>query len=398
MPITAKDFGLVLRMLPKDASPEVIDKAVEAHQSGTSLGEIWKTVNKPLVGSADALIPQLRHTHAENEGGIRRTVEDLGASLTSPVNLGAVALSAGGSLAGKAGKFGISEGARLAEGALQAPFVAEGLHKVVDGNSTGEKLGGAAEAALGIHGISRAAERPHLEVSATPILETPASALHLPEQPPLEPVMPRGDGLALADAAIDHMPPTAGGQSPGPSSLQLSQEVLNDVNQRHATSGGSTTDLKTGKPLTLQDARYMVSPYEDRQQLLDHAPTEQELRNYVAKNEDLLAKPGHNLGTWDNAGKHYLDVSIGENDPQKALELGRQHNQLAIFDMLGQKEIPVEAPIIGLTAKDAAGKASLLFKQGLDVDSVAKRLAHMGLSPRDLPKVLAAAQKLARAK
>jgi hypothetical protein len=570
MPLSLKDFTEVLRRLPADASQDQIHSAAKAAEEGTPLEHLWNTVNRPLVGSEDALIPGLAHTHGADEGIVRRTAEDFGASLTSPVSLGTMALGGAASMAGKAGMLGVSQAARYGEAALQAPFAIEGARNVVEGETPGEKLAGAAQ--LGLAGMGMRSAMKHA-FEPTAVRDTFIKERGLPKVEPepfdlagakrtadayeamphapqdadvaasygalqkeikdqylflrdraglqMEPstegyasskamtedvrgnnklnYFPSKEGFGTTDAGSDHpllqvdpdtklsyndmfravhdyfghavegnqfgpkgeqaaynahratlTAPTHGaltsetkgqnswvnfgshlrdaeGNVPGkgepgfvppqqrpfaeqkagllpefraaapreilPSAaeladsryndvatgrnaasatsqaplfladassrdpqVQLSPELLADVNSRHAANGGSSTDLKTGKGLTAQDAPFMLSPYEDRQAILDHPPTEQDLRNYIGRNEDLLTKPGHNLGTWNNEGKHYLDVSIGEQDRDRALALGKQHKQLAIFDMVNGKDIPVGgdevAPKVGAPAPE----------------------------------------------
>ncbi len=538
MPISKQQFAQVLKSLPPEASDAQVAQATEAATQGTPLGKLWDFVNRPLGGSADALIPALRHTHGQEEGVVRRTAEDLGASLTSPISLGTAALGVGGAVAGAKGAFGVSKAARLAEAGLQAPFVAEGVHKMVEGDSTGEQLGGALEFGLGSMGVKSAmhgafnpeqvtqsymksqgrapavtgasefspsrqmriadafSEMPHAPsdpkvassyaalngevekqydflvnkagvkmepwtqpgqpyagsaemvddvrknnhlfyfpsesgfgdgvIQDNPLLEKGANglvyndqlrAVHdyfgharkgnqfgpkgeeaayldhrsmMPEDahgalttetrgqnswvnfgpqmrnaegdllqkgepgwlaPPDRAYADQKTGLLpeefsrpLETSATGHTPAIASAtdQSPRPS-LGLSPELFEEVNQLHRTSGGSTTDIRNGQ--VVKDAKYLLSPYPERAQILDHAPTQQELQAYVEKHADLLGQEGHNLGTWDNEGKHYLDVSVRENDLTKALELGRTHKQKAIFDMVNGKEIPLEEAV-----------------------------------------------------
>lgn len=544
MPLPYKDFAELLRVLPADATSDQVNQAADARQEGTPLEKVWNFVNRPVAGSKDALIPALRHEHGPDEGTIRKTAEDLGSSLTSPISLATGALGVGANVAGKAGMLGISNAARLGETALQAPFVAEGLHSVIDGDTTGQKLGGALEAGLGIHGMKTAASHafepsavkaaymkeagvaaktaepyslggakrtaddyaamahdptnpdvkksydslklqidaqhkflaeragvkiepwtgtgepypggakemqadvtnnnhlfvlptdksgiaadhpmaegdandkfravhdyfghatdpkasfgpkgeqaafnshrdtltpaaegalasetkgqnswvnagPHLRnaegvvptkgqpgfvpPSARPFAEQKAGLL--PEYQP-QPVgaapLPSGDELAHAQtfdpASTQNSVSRPATQSLPPSAV--SPELLADINQRHLQGNGSTTNLTTGKAVTANEAQYLLSPYEDRQMKLDHPPTEQDLRNFAAKNEDLLTQPGHNLGTWFNADgdkQHYLDVSIGENNLDNAFRLAEKHKQLAIYDMVNGHDIP----------------------------------------------------------
>jgi hypothetical protein len=546
MPLSFKEFTELLRGLPASTPQDKVIEAAHAAEAGTPLDHIWNTLNRPLAGSKDALIPALRHEHAPSESGLRTAAEDFGATLTSPVSLGTAALGVGGAAAGAKGLLGISKAARLAEAGLQLPMAAEGARKLVDGESTGEKVAGAAEAALAGAGVKNAlthayeptavanaylkskgmvrpdrvateldpskamriadayeamphnpgdpavarsysalknetldqfkflsdkagvkmepwtgegqpyknsaemtadirknnhlfyfpteqgfgstaagAGNPMLDETehgptndlfraihdyfghaqngnqfgpkgeeaawndhmslfsreARPAMTTetrgqnswvnfgpqmrdekgallakdapgflrPQDRAFAPQKTGLLPaefseteVLPQGDELAAAQA-VDATPrsapsASATGQSTPPQ-LSLSPKLLAQINQQHATSGGSTTSLLDGR--LVNDAKYVLSPYEQRQLILDHPPTEQDLRNYVAKNEDLLTQPGHNLGTWDNQGKHYLDVAITENDLNKALDLGKQHKQLAIYDMLNGKDVPI---------------------------------------------------------
>lgn len=151
MPLSLKDFTSVLRSLPKDASQDQINQAAKAAESGTPLGQLWDLVNRPIGGSADALVPALRHEHGDQESGLRRTAEDFGAALTSPVNVASTAFGVGGAVAGARGALGISKAARYGEAALQAPYVVEGVNNMVSGDNMGERLAGVAEAGMGAY-------------------------------------------------------------------------------------------------------------------------------------------------------------------------------------------------------------------------------------------------------
>lgn len=156
MPLDFKAFVQAMQFTPQGSTPEQAAQLVQQQAAQPSaLSELMTAANRPLVGAKDSYF--LQHEHSPDEGIVRKTAEDLGASLTSPLNLGLTAASAGASAAGKAGMLGISKGARIAEAALQAPLVAEGVHGMVAGNGMGEKLGGALEAGLGVHGMASAA-------------------------------------------------------------------------------------------------------------------------------------------------------------------------------------------------------------------------------------------------
>lgn len=576
-----KEFTELLRGMPEGASQDQINQAASAAEAGSPLEQIWAWANKPLAGSADALIPALRHEHGPEESGIRKGVEDFGATLTSPVSLGTMSAGIGAGVAGKAGKFGISKAARYVEAGLQAPFAAEGLKNVVEGETPGQKLAGAAQAGMaGVgmrsalthafdpkavvdqymteKGLTRQVREPYTDAGAIKTADNYAAMPHEPQNPAvkasyeslgqqvdeqhafladragvkIEPWTGEGEPYPLGskqmqedvvknnhlyflptdksqilsdhpmaqgeannkfravhdymghaaegnsfgpkgeqgayNAHRDTLTPDAHGalatetkgqnswvnanpalrnpegglvkkgepgfvplaerpfaeqkagllpefhaapdggpapsqtsapdatgrsaskstsQSPQPSAAQLalSSELLADVNARHAQTGGSSTNLVIGKAVSPQEGRYLVSPFEDRQLVLDKPPTDEDLAAFAQKNSDLLSKPGHNLGTWFNAEgdkKHYIDVAIGNNDLETALELGRQHKQKAIYDLVEGKDIPVGAgtpgPGVGTKLLSSAGLTGATQIDDSDPNDPNYTLKHYG--------------------
>jgi len=99
---------------------------------------------------------------------------------------------------------------------------------------------------------------------------------------------------------------------------------------------GFTINLN-GKPLT---RGYAFSPYKDREVILDVVDKEA-IRKFLIKNEDLLLEDGHFLGGWKNTkdGKFYLDVTVVDNNKNRALERSLQSDQIAIFDLSTGKEL-----------------------------------------------------------
>lgn len=173
--LSDKELAGVLRSLPSGASYDDIKAAVQQAQSGPTLSNLWAAANRPLGGSPDALLPFARHEHGSDEGTFRRTAEDFGATLTAPINLASSALGIGGHMAGARGMLGLAEGAdlagaqrllgvskaaRTAEAALQLPYVAEGLNNMVDADSPGQALAGAAETGLGTYFGAKALTHP----------------------------------------------------------------------------------------------------------------------------------------------------------------------------------------------------------------------------------------------
>lgn len=117
------------------------------------------------------------------------------------------------------------------------------------------------------------------------------------------------------------------------------------VAETHNKQGGSTIDLKTGKPTT---KGFAISPYPDRTvKIPGKEISPEQIQEYAEQNKDLLEQKGHTIGTWFNEedGNTYLDVTITEASKEKALKLGEEKEQIAIFDLEKFEEIPVEKKV-----------------------------------------------------
>lgn len=109
-----------------------------------------------------------------------------------------------------------------------------------------------------------------------------------------------------------------------------------DLAARSKAQGGDTFDPRTGD----HPAKgYSVSIYKGREQTIPgkEAITGDHIRDFAEKNKDLLSDPGtkSHVGTWYNPDddKWYLDVSHVEPNLADAARLGREHNQLGIYDL-----------------------------------------------------------------
>jgi hypothetical protein len=106
--------------------------------------------------------------------------------------------------------------------------------------------------------------------------------------------------------------------------------LLHDVAQ---PDGGFTySPLSQTKPIT----GYALSVYKGREQALPLSEvTPQALARYTKANWDLLSQENNYLGAWHNPENHqvYLDISTVVKSPEEAERLGRQHQQLAYFDL-----------------------------------------------------------------
>lgn len=79
---------------------------------------------------------------------------------------------------------------------------------------------------------------------------------------------------------------------------------------------------------------YAVSIYKEREVVIPYSQlTENEVRNYYFENAELLAQPEHFLGIWVDDGNAYLDVSVMVRLKADALQLAKEKQQLAIYDL-----------------------------------------------------------------
>ena len=64
--------------------------------------------------------------------------------------------------------------------------------------------------------------------------------------------------------------------------------------------------------------------------------------DYIGEHaQKLMSNPALCLGTWVNEGSVYLDLSENVPNREKALELGRERHQLAIFNLETFEEVVV---------------------------------------------------------
>ncbi len=107
----------------------------------------------------------------------------------------------------------------------------------------------------------------------------------------------------------------------------------------HQQDGGSTYSLRWGN--LANTALYVVSLYPDRALILPgKAIGSKILTQFMQENQDLLSDPRCVLGTWFNDdGNTYLDVSAVFSDQDTAIQLAKEYNQIAIWDLKESQEI-----------------------------------------------------------
>jgi SAM-dependent methyltransferase len=121
-------------------------------------------------------------------------------------------------------------------------------------------------------------------------------------------------------------------------------------------NNGHTVNINSGKVPT---SGYTVSTHEDLTVVVPSSEfTDDVVREFMRANRQLLAKPGKHLSTWveEKTGDVYLDVIDVEKDRKKAIELGRKHNQIAIYE-IGDMSSPVTTGTGKQNADFFTGKA-----------------------------------------
>lgn len=117
----------------------------------------------------------------------------------------------------------------------------------------------------------------------------------------------------------------------------VDSQFINQALRSVHSGGGATYNLFTGN--LSGTPNYAVSIYPDRERIVDGVDFDI-LEGFVIDNEDLLNSSKNSLGIWVNGGKVYLDVVATIPDRDEAINLARQHNQIAIWDLQNNTEIP----------------------------------------------------------
>lgn len=121
--------------------------------------------------------------------------------------------------------------------------------------------------------------------------------------------------------------------------LEFSYDVLYSVVEDTLKDGGLTVKPFTGeKPAS----GYMVAleGYELKVPLTEFFTGV--VADYIGQHaQKLMSNPALCLGTWVNEGTVYLDLSENIASRDKALELGKERGQLAIFNLADMEEVTI---------------------------------------------------------
>ena len=139
-----------------------------------------------------------------------------------------------------------------------------------------------------------------------------------------------------------------------PKQAAISGHIVNDILEVVESSGGITYNMNQGN-LAYSD-NYSVSIYPQREKIVTGVADYEDIQNYINENEDLLIQPNNSFGVWSNKGQVYYDIVITIPDREEALKLGRENNQLEIWDLKNMVGIPTGI-VRAFSKKDIVKKA-----------------------------------------
>jgi len=105
-------------------------------------------------------------------------------------------------------------------------------------------------------------------------------------------------------------------------------------------NGGATINMRSGQSLGGVEMYAIALPVAPGM-VVNGYPTGSDLKAFTMKNAKwLLDRTGYALGTWYYQGKTYIDVSTTIPWRDYAVTLGREYDQISIFDLANFQEIP----------------------------------------------------------
>ncbi|HZL82276.1 MAG TPA: 5'-nucleotidase C-terminal domain-containing protein [Candidatus Deferrimicrobium sp.] len=105
-------------------------------------------------------------------------------------------------------------------------------------------------------------------------------------------------------------------------------------------NNGATINMRSGQSLGGVEMYAITLPVVPGM-VVNGYPTGGDLKTFTMKNAKwLLDRTGYALGTWYNKGKTYIDVSTTIPWRDYAVTLGKEYDQISIFDLANFEEIP----------------------------------------------------------
>ncbi len=122
-------------------------------------------------------------------------------------------------------------------------------------------------------------------------------------------------------------------------------EIVNSVKTLLDETGGATYNVFTGDKLKAPE--YAVGIFPEKSRIIEGLADEQDIKEFILDNKNILSDPRTNIGLWHDGDKTYLDVSVTVPEKGMAEELGRKFNQIAIYDLKHQQEVMINDTVAG---------------------------------------------------
>lgn len=94
--------------------------------------------------------------------------------------------------------------------------------------------------------------------------------------------------------------------------------------------------------MTVVTGKYRVNKPTTRIVDANHAAVQQGVKDFYEEHRELLKQPGNYFGSWVDGGKVYLDISQRVPTRAKALVLGRERGELAVYDV--KRGVSIDIP------------------------------------------------------
>lgn len=127
-------------------------------------------------------------------------------------------------------------------------------------------------------------------------------------------------------------------------------ELATAIVSWHEKHEGSTHSLYFGNQIG--EKAFAVSLYNELSvRFPDKTIPREIIQRFIEENIDLLTDPRISIGTWYNRDDDstYIDVIALVSDKKLAVQLAKQYNQIAIFDLFKEKQIDTGGTGIDLT-------------------------------------------------
>jgi hypothetical protein len=149
------------------------------------------------------------------------------------------------------------------------------------------------------------------------------------------------------------------------------QVISETISEEHNKKGGSTINQRTGRVVT---EGFPVGVGEE-EIIIGKEVTPEIINKFTQDHNEALSKPNRQIGTWyeESEGKTYLDVVEIAKTEERAIELGEEHNELAVYNLGTGETIQIRKPA---TAADVQAEKKASTQINPDPDKLNTAAEH----------------------